>query len=74
MILHIRLIRYDELLITYGNKLCLKYKHQHQQDMIRSRLRLLGRFLQILKKINKNVTDFSSVFIIHRYMMIVLQL
>ncbi|XP_029175402.1 uncharacterized protein LOC114943848 [Nylanderia fulva] len=57
-----RLIRYDELLITYGNKLCLKYKHQHQQDMIRSRLRLLGRFLQILKRINKNVTDFYSIY------------
>ncbi|KAL6256689.1 hypothetical protein P5V15_012808 [Pogonomyrmex californicus] len=40
------MIRYDELLIIYGNKLCLKYKHQHQQDMIRSRLRLLG-FLHI---------------------------
>lgn len=58
----IRLIRYDELLIIYGNKLCLKYKHQHQQDMIRSRLRLLGRFLQAIKKINKNVTDFYSIY------------
>lgn len=58
----IRLIRYDELLITYGNKLCLKYKHQHQQDMIRSHLRLLRRFLQALRKINKNVTDFYSIY------------
>lgn len=58
----IRLIRYDELLIIYGNKLCIKYKHQHQQDMIRSRLRLLGRFLESLKKINKNVTDFFSIY------------
>lgn len=58
----IRLIRYDEILIIYGNKLCLKYKHQHQQDMIRSRLRLLGRFLQALKNINKNVTDFYSIY------------
>lgn len=58
----IRLIRYDELLITYGNKLCVKYKHQHQQDMIRSRLRLLGRFLQALRKINRNVTDFYSLY------------
>lgn len=57
-----RLIRYDELLIIYGNKLCIKYKHQHQQDMIRSRLRLLGRFLESLKKINKNVTDFFSIY------------
>lgn len=58
----IRLIRYDELLIVYGNKLCVKYNLQHQQDMIRSRLRLLGRFLQALQKINKNVTDFASLY------------
>ncbi|XP_077256678.1 uncharacterized protein LOC143894360 [Temnothorax americanus] len=58
----IRLIRYDELLIIYGNKLCVKYKHQHQQDMIRARLRLLGRFLQALKTINKKVTDFFSIY------------
>ncbi|KYM98504.1 hypothetical protein ALC62_10782, partial [Cyphomyrmex costatus] len=57
-----RLIRYDELLIIYGNKLCAKYNLQHQQDMIRSRLRLLGRFLQALRKINKNVTDFASLY------------
>ncbi|KAL6255629.1 hypothetical protein P5V15_012877 [Pogonomyrmex californicus] len=44
--IHEYMIRYDELLIIYGNKLYLKYKHQHQQDMIRSRLRLLG-FLHI---------------------------
>lgn len=58
----VRLIRYDELLIIYGNKLCIKYKYQHQQDMIRSRLRLLGRFLQALKKINKNITDLFSIY------------
>ncbi|XP_070155675.1 uncharacterized protein PF3D7_1120600-like [Polyergus mexicanus] len=28
-----RLIRYDELIIRYGNKLCMKYKPQHQHDM-----------------------------------------
>lgn len=57
-----KLIRYDELLITYGNKLCIKYKHQHQQDMIRARLRLLGRFLQAIRRINRNVTDFYSIY------------
>lgn len=30
--------------------------------MIRSRLRLLGRFLQILKKINKNVINFYNIY------------
>ncbi|XP_039302307.1 uncharacterized protein LOC105204461 isoform X3 [Solenopsis invicta] len=57
----IRLIRYDELLITYGNKLCVKLT-EHHHDLIRSRLRLLGRFLQTLQEINKNVTDFYSIY------------
>lgn len=39
-----RIIRYDELLIIYGNKLCLKYKSQHHHNMIRARLRVYGRF------------------------------
>lgn len=56
-----RIVRYDELLITYVNKICKKYKAQHQHDMIRSRLRLLGRFLLALKDINKNVQDFQSL-------------
>lgn len=57
-----RIIRYDELLIVYANKMCVKYKAQHQHDMIRARLRLLGRFLLVLKKINKNVKDFQSLY------------
>lgn len=55
-----RIIRYDELI--YANKLCLKYKSQHQHDMIRARLRVLGRFLLSLKKINKDVEDFKSLY------------
>lgn len=57
-----RLIRYDELLIKYANKLCNKYKLQHQHDMIRSRLRLLGRFLSALKTINPDIDDFASLY------------
>jgi len=57
-----RIIRYDELLILYANKLCIKYKAQHQHDMIRARLRVLGRFLLALKKINSNIEDFKSLY------------
>jgi len=57
-----RIIRYDELLIIYANKLCTKYKVQHQHDMIRARLRVLGRFLLALKKINKDVENFQSIY------------
>lgn len=56
-----RLIRYDELLIKHANKLCDKYKLQHQHDMIRSRLRLLGRFLIVLKSINPDINNFTSL-------------
>lgn len=57
-----RCIRYDKLLITYANKLCIKYSHQHQQDMIRARLRLLGRFLITVKEYNSNITEFSVIY------------
>lgn len=57
-----RVIRYDNLIILYGNKLCVKYKLQHQYDMIRAHLRLLGRFLLAIKEINKNITDFESIY------------
>lgn len=56
------LIRYDELLILYANKLCIKYKAQHQHDMIRTRLRVLGRFLLALKQINTSMENFTSVY------------
>jgi len=58
----LRVVRFDELLILYGNKMSMKYRAQHQHDMIRSRLRLLGRFLLALRKINKDVKDFKSVY------------
>lgn len=62
-----QIIRYDELLIAYGNKMCLKYRLQHQHDMIRARLRLLGRFLVSLKEIDNTVTDFISIYDPKRY-------
>ena len=57
-----RILRYDELAILYGNKMCTKYRSRHHDSMIRARLRLIGRFLLEIKKINLNITDFASVF------------
>ncbi|XP_020298571.1 uncharacterized protein LOC109862834 isoform X2 [Pseudomyrmex gracilis] len=57
-----RIVRYDELLIRYANRMCIKYKESHQHDNIRARLRLLGRFLLALKNINTKVQDFQSVY------------
>lgn len=62
-----QLIRYDELLIAYANKMCLKYRLQHQHNMIRARLRLLGRFLAAFKEIDNTVTDFASIYEPKRY-------
>lgn len=59
----VRLIRYDALVILYGNKLCSLYgTQQHQHDLVRSQLRLLGRFLSAVRRINKEVSDLASVF------------
>jgi len=40
----------------------MKYKLQHQHNMMRNRLRTLGRFLKALKEINNEVTDFASLY------------
>ncbi len=58
----VKLIRYDSLLIIYGNKLCIKYTPHYQENMIRARLRLVGRLLFVLKNINKEISDLASVY------------
>lgn len=63
----VHLIRYDSLLIVYGNLLCMKYNFHFQQNMIRAKLRLAGRVLQALTHINDDVTDFASIYHPKRY-------
>ncbi|XP_024947526.1 uncharacterized protein LOC107274509 isoform X3 [Cephus cinctus] len=58
----VRLIRYDRLIILYGNKMCCKYRLQHQHEMIRANLRLLGRFLAALKDIDNDITEFTTLY------------
>nr|CAI5860421.1 unnamed protein product [Callosobruchus analis] len=58
----VRAIRYDELVIIYANKMVLKYKNSRYFEMIRQRVRLIGRFLLRIKSINKRITDLTSVF------------
>ncbi|XP_074102466.1 uncharacterized protein LOC141529696 isoform X1 [Cotesia typhae] len=57
----VRLIRYDWLVILYGNKLCIKYTPHYQHNMIRARLRLVGRLLFAAKQINSQVEDLASL-------------
>lgn len=57
-----RLIRYDQLIMEHGNKLCLKYPSPHHHDMIRQRLRQLGRFLLEIRQHCQDIDDLSSVY------------
>ncbi|KAK0157244.1 hypothetical protein PV328_011705 [Microctonus aethiopoides] len=60
-------IRYDELAIEFGNKLCSKYRDPHFYDMIRQKLRQIGRLFVELKTENDRIDDLFSVFIPENY-------
>ncbi|XP_066582447.1 uncharacterized protein [Prorops nasuta] len=54
-------IRYDELLLLYANNQSDKYSHENY-SMIRSKLRLLGRFLLTAKGLCNEIIDFASLY------------
>lgn len=54
-------IRYDELVIVFGNWLCAKLRKEHQQKMIRNKLRLLGRFLISIKSLDPTIKELADV-------------
>ncbi|XP_011703025.1 PREDICTED: uncharacterized protein LOC105459051 [Wasmannia auropunctata] len=56
------IIRYDLLIILYGNHLCQKHRLEHQEDYIRAQLRLLGRYLQILRQIEPQINELEILF------------
>ncbi|XP_050516432.1 uncharacterized protein LOC126891296 [Diabrotica virgifera virgifera] len=58
----VRIIRYDELVIIYANKMEEKYKNSRHFEMIRQRIRLVGRFLTRMRSINQDITDLTSVY------------
>lgn len=53
------IIRYDRLIILFGNLLSVKHKKPQQDNMIRSQLRLLARFVLELKQIVKSRNSHS---------------
>lgn len=57
-----RTVRYDELVIVYANKMVEKYRNPRHHEMIRQRIRLIGRFLCTIKKMNNGISDLMSVF------------
>ncbi|XP_063989420.1 uncharacterized protein LOC135168808 [Diachasmimorpha longicaudata] len=59
----VKSIRYDELVTLYANKMCEKHgTHQHLFQMIGAKLRLLGRFLIAIRKIENRIENFSDVY------------
>lgn len=55
----VELIRYDWLVIEFGNRLCLNYS---QFKMICTKMREAGKLLRASKSISSEVTDFASLF------------
>lgn len=57
-----KLIKYDLLIILYGNYLCQIHRLQHLGDHIRQQLRLVGRFLEALRSIEPKIEELQMVF------------
>ncbi|KAF5305361.1 hypothetical protein FQR65_LT18706 [Abscondita terminalis] len=57
----VHIIRYDVLTILFGNHLSSKYSSQHHHDMIRNKLRSIGRLLIAAKHYDSTVNDFSTL-------------
>lgn len=55
-------IKYDRLIILFGNLQCLRYKEEHLDEMIRSKLRLLGKLVIAAKEINSSIVDLASLY------------
>lgn len=54
-------VRYDWLLITFGNDLCLNYSANYQRDLIKRHLRSAGKLLLAARSISERITDFTSL-------------
>ncbi|XP_025268564.1 uncharacterized protein LOC112639306 [Camponotus floridanus] len=62
-----RIIRYDELAINFANKLCEKFQDPHFYDMIRQKLRLIGRLFLEIKNQNDKIDDLFTIFVPDNY-------
>lgn len=58
----VRKVRFYRLLILYENKMNCKYRSEHHYDMIRANLRLLGRFLISISKINPLINEMKDLY------------
>lgn len=55
-------IRYDRAIILYGNSMCKRQVHQHQNDYIRGHLRLLGRLVLALRNKNSEINNLAAAY------------
>lgn len=58
----IRDVRFDWLVICYGNELCLNYSPHYQHGYICSKIRAAAKLLHASKSISPEITDLSSLF------------
>lgn len=57
-----RAIRYDELVVYWANKMCEKYKNKRHQEMIRAKIRLLGRYVLEMRKLSTEISNLKSTY------------
>lgn len=55
-------IRYDRAIILYGNSMCKRQVHQHQNIYIRGHLRLLGRLVLALRNRNSEINTLADAY------------
>ncbi len=58
----IRNVRFDWLLICYGNELCLNYSPHYQEGYICNKIRAAAKLLCAAKSISSELSDLSSLF------------
>lgn len=58
----IRNVRFDWLVVCYGNELCFNYSPHYQEGYICSKLRAAAKVLGASKSISPEITDLSSLF------------
>lgn len=58
----VKTMRYDELAMIYANNMVKEYKNTRYFEMLRSRLRLIGRLLLSLKQLQTNIAKVASIF------------
>lgn len=60
--IYVRTVRFDWLLIAYGNELCLNHSADYQHGYIRSKLRAAAKILVASKSLSTEITDLASLF------------